>query len=60
MLVFFEDEAHAALWSFGELDLIHEGVNQMNSEPAWADIIEVATFEFSDLDLGGEIVDLNA
>ncbi len=44
-VVLFDDQSHAPLGAFGELDKIHQGMNEMNSEAAWANIIEVATLE---------------
>ena len=44
-VVLFDDQSHAPLGSFGELDKIHQGMDEMNPETAWANIIEVATLE---------------
>ena len=44
-LVLFDDQSHTSSRTFGELDKIHQGVDEMNSETAWANVIEVATFE---------------
>ena len=44
-LVLLDDQSHAPSGAFGELDKIHQGMNEMNPETAWAYIIEVATFE---------------
>ena len=44
-VVLFDDQSHTPSGAFGELDKIHQGMNEMNPETAWANIIKIATFE---------------